>query len=147
MINFLIIALDILHLLELLGKRKQLLMREEYIMLGESMRKNIFLLILLFFVFALALFGCKQESNNNNPEDNKPVLSVSINYFELLAGESATITPTVTGVKEELVVLFSSENPAVATVDETGVIEAMAPGETTIILIIENYEDIIETIT
>ncbi|MDD4076503.1 MAG: Ig-like domain-containing protein [Bacilli bacterium] len=110
------------------------------------MRRNAFFLILIICVFGLVLFGCKKEPNGDN-NGKKPTLSVTTNIFELEEGKTETIVPNISGTTKELEILFSSENPEIATVDKDGVISAISQGETTIIVSLKDYPDITVTVT
>ena len=61
----------------------------------------------------------------------KPATGITLNKSELTltAGESASLTATVTPEGSTDTVVWSSSKPAVATVDATGKVTAVAPGE------------------
>ena len=61
----------------------------------------------------------------------KPATDISLSKSELTltAGESASLTATVTPEGSTDTVVWSSSKPAVATVDATGKVTAVAPGE------------------
>ena len=64
----------------------------------------------------------------------KPATDISLSKSELTltAGESASLTATVKPEGSTDAVVWSSSKPAVATVDATGKVTAVAPGEATI---------------
>lgn len=66
--------------------------------------------------------------------EEKPATGITLNKSELTltAGESASLTATVTPEGSTDAVVWSSSKPAVATVDATGKVTAVAPGEATI---------------
>lgn len=79
-----------------------------------------------FFALAAALFcaGCEK------PETAVPVETVTINHTELTVaiGETAQLAAAVTPVEADAVIEWSSDNEAVATVDESGLVTAVAVG-------------------
>lgn len=111
------------------------------------MRRDAFFLVFLVFLFGLVLFGCKKEPDKDNGKETKPTISVSVNQFKLKEGETATIEPSLSNTSENLKILFSSEDPDVATVDENGVIVAIGEGETTVTVSLEEYPDVKTTVT
>ncbi len=84
--------------------------------------KNLFGLVLLsLFVFGLTACGVKVEK-------------IELNVTELLLdlNEESTATATLTPLDIDVKVDWKSDNPAIATVTENGLIKGIAVGETTI---------------
>ena len=89
--------------------------------------------------FFFADSDAKYYTINYNPNDamvtiaaeEKPATGITLNKSELTltAGESASLTATVTPEGSTDTVVWSSSKPAVATVDATGKVTAVAPGE------------------
>ena len=87
-----------------------------------------------FYAQATALcIPTRQSADWAKPVDTVEALQLSHTTLELIRGSSATLTASVlpwTASNRE--VLWSSSNEAVATVDETGAVTAVAPGQAVI---------------
>lgn len=112
------------------------------------MRRNSFL-FLLILVFGLALFGCVNgpPEGDNDDTDDTPTLSVVNDNFILVIGATDQIKWDIEETTEDLEILFSSENPEIATVDNDGNIEAISIGETTITLTLKDYPDVTKVVS
>ena len=77
------------------------------------------------FVYTDSNTGCVSESSEPITIEPGPVVSIS-GSSELCLGEETNLAPTTGGV-------WSSSNPAIATIDNTGGVVAVSPGSSTFI--------------
>ena len=87
----------------------------------------VFLIVLCTFCFTLGFAAC---SDNSEEPDTAPRIELPVEALELEVGQTAQITPVVKNA--EGTVLWQSSAPAVASVDQTGLITANAVGESVI---------------
>ncbi len=76
--------------------------------------------------------GTPQISENTEPTSNEDYLPELNRMTVELAEEGATVTLSVTNLPEGAEVLWRSDNESIASVNEDGVVTAVAPGETTV---------------
>lgn len=93
--------------------------------------------VCVLFVLSIFLLSCKNV---------KPELVLTQTQYQLEIGETADIDYSIKNGKDDMIVLFSSENDEVATVDEAGKITAHEEGEAVITALIEGYPDSGKTI-
>ena len=97
------------------------------------MMKRYFLM--LFVVLGLSLVGC-----NNDDSSSAPVSSVSLDQTDLILyatgteSEATLVATVLPGNAANQQVSWSSEDPSVATVDQTGKVKAVADGQTRIVV-------------
>ncbi len=103
----------------------------------------VFLIVLCTFCFTLGLAAC---SDNSEDDDTTPRIELPVEALELEVGQTAQITPVVKNA--EGTVLWQSSAPAVASVDQTGLITANAVGESVITAFIDSmvFNDITVTV-
>lgn len=103
----------------------------------------VFLIVLCTFCFTLGSAAC---SDNSEEPDTAPRIELPAETLELEVGQTAQITPVVKNV--EGTVLWQSSAPAVASVDQTGLITANAVGESVITAFIDStvFNDITVTV-
>src|SRR5690606_39985539 len=89
-----------------------------------------FAVVCVLFVLSIFLLSCKNV---------KPELVLTQTQYQLEIGETADIDYSIKNGKDDMIVLFSSENDEVATVDEAGKITAHEEGEAVITALIEGY--------
>ncbi len=88
--------------------------------------RNFLKLMVMAMVLPLAFIAC---SENDEPEIPESVI-LSTNDADMLMGETLQLTATVaTAVGNPTDLTWTSSNPNVATVDNTGKVTAVAPGE------------------
>ena len=103
----------------------------------------VFLIVLCTFCFTLGFAAC---SDNSEEDDTTPRIELPVEALELEVGQTAQITPVVKNA--EGTVLWQSSAPAVASVDQTGLITANAVGESVITAFIDStvFNDITVTV-
>ena len=103
----------------------------------------VFLIVLCTFCFTLGFAAC---SDNSEDDDTTPRIELPVEALELEVGQTAQITPVVKNA--EGTVLWQSSAPAVASVDQTGLITANAVGESVITAFIDStvFNDITVTV-
>lgn len=103
----------------------------------------VFLIVLCTFCFTLGLAAC---SDNSEDDDTTPRIELPAETLELEVGQTAQITPVVKNA--EGTVLWQSSAPAVASVDQTGLITANAVGESVVTAFIDStiFNDITVTV-
>jgi uncharacterized protein YjdB len=102
------------------------------------MKKIIVMLTAIAFIIILA--GC-------NAEKNIPTLAVAESNMTIEIGKTKTIVCQVGNTDGTESVLFSSDNSAVASVDDTGTVTAKTSGLAVITVSLEKYPDITQTVT
>ena len=103
----------------------------------------VFLIVLCTFCFTLGFAAC---SDNSEEPDTAPRIELPAETLELEVGQTAQITPVVKNA--EGTVLWQSSAPAVASVDQTGLITANAVGESVVTAFIDStvFNDITVTV-
>lgn len=97
------------------------------------MKRKGFLIIALLIAFGILFAGCTPEAT--------PSLSLSSSSFTTVVGETATIVPVIGGV-EGLTMVYASDNEAVATVSDAGVITAVSAGTAKITVSLTDYPEV-----
>lgn len=88
-------------------------------------------IVVIFSFLSLCMVGLSSCQRDSDCEGEK--ITITLSETELNLEEGATRQLSVTGVPEGQVVIFSSANPAIASINaETGELLAVAPGETII---------------
>ena len=92
------------------------------------MRKKILPIIICIIILSLGMFVCTacKKKPSGKPTDT---LSINVESVELIIGDKYELTATYEGDAFGDIV-YATENPSVAVVDEDGIIEAVAVGET-----------------
>ena len=103
----------------------------------------VFLIVLCTFCFTLGFAAC---SDNSEDDDTTPRIELPAETLELTVGQTAKITPVVKNAQGT--VLWQSSVPAVASVDQTGLITALSVGEAVVTAFIDQnlFNDITVTV-
>lgn len=95
------------------------------------MKKSVMLSVFAM-LFAIA-YGCDKNSTEPTPPEVKATsLTLSPTELTLIVGESQRLEATVTPKGVDYTIVYSSDNPEVAIVDDRGIVTAVAEGDATI---------------
>lgn len=97
------------------------------------MKKYMTVALVLLLGLITAFTSCKEDPQNKpNSDPDAPTLTVSPKEMKVFVGSKETIIAAVTPKGTEIT--FTSADPTIATVDNAGVVEGIAVGNTTIIV-------------
>lgn len=81
---------------------------------------------------AMALVGCSDDNGGTDPRIPATSVVVDVTEQELHVGETLQLTATPTPANTTDKVQWTSDDPATATVSETGLVTAVALGSTSV---------------
>ena len=86
-----------------------------------KIKRSNFYKMLMLLLLGIVLVGCKNVNFSFNA-----TLKVNDKDIQVVEGETVTVTPTVSGSENALV--YTSSNPNVFTVDQTGKVTGVSAG-------------------
>ncbi|MGD9605560.1 MAG: Ig-like domain-containing protein [Bacilli bacterium] len=113
------------------------------------MKNNKFMLVLFLLALGIFFVGCtKPDDEEEDPDDDPiiPTLTVASESVTIKVAETSQINATISGTTEVLTTTFVSSNEAIATVSTTGLITAVAVGQTTITVGVSGYATVTKTV-
>ena len=99
------------------------------------MKLKNFLLVAFLMAFSVLFVAC----NDKEPD----VITITLESdFTTVVGENGKLTPQLVGTEEELVLVFSSEDPTIVEIDQSGNFKPLKAGTTKLTVEVEDNEEV-----